>query len=89
MTMATRPHIAVQVIPFGQGAFAVMSGALILLSFPETDEPDSAYVESVLGLDTVEDEASVAALSAVWADSAVACPSPERSRAIIEAARDM
>jgi hypothetical protein len=86
--MTTRPNVTIQVIPFDFGAHGATSGPLILLSYPESDEPDSAYVESMAGGDTLEDAEGVETLSDVWNAIADAAPSPKKSAAIIRAVRD-
>jgi transcriptional regulator with XRE-family HTH domain len=88
VTMAALPHVTIQVIPFGVGAYGAMAGALSLLSFPEEDEPDSAYVESLVGLHTVENGKSVSALSAVWDGAAAMALSPRETVKMIRKLRD-
>lgn len=81
--MSRQPNITIQVVPFVAGAYGAMSGPLYLLSFPEEDERDAAYVESLIGMATVENDEDVAALSAVWdGAAAVALPTEESVRAI-------
>ncbi|TDQ01275.1 helix-turn-helix domain-containing protein [Labedaea rhizosphaerae] len=87
LAMAALPHVTVQVIPFDVGAYGAMSGPLVLLSFPEDDEPDSAYVESLIGMHTVENQVDVSALSAVWDGAAAMARSPEETITIIRALR--
>jgi transcriptional regulator with XRE-family HTH domain len=88
LTMAKLPNVTIQVVPFGFGAHGAMTGPWFLLSFPEPDEPDSAYTESVTGMDTVENPEDVAGLSDIWQAIAKAAPSPTRSAEIIKKARD-
>lgn len=88
LTMAKLPNVTIQVVPFGFGAHGTMTGPWFLLSFPEPDEPDSAYAESVTGMDTVENPADVAGLSDIWRAIADAAPSPTRSAEIIKKVRD-
>ena len=87
LTMAKRPNVTIQVVPFGSGAHGAMTGPWFLLTFPEPDEPDSAYAESVTGMDTVEKPEDVAALSDIWQAIAKAAPSPTRSAEIINKVR--
>jgi Domain of unknown function (DUF5753)/Helix-turn-helix domain len=82
------PHVTIQVIPSDFGAHGLMSGPLFLLSFPEDDEPHAAYVESLTGMETVEDREAAAALSDVWDEIAAGAPSPERSTEMIREIRD-
>jgi transcriptional regulator with XRE-family HTH domain len=81
------PNVTIQVTPLNLGAFGAYSGTMILLSYPEPDEPDSAYVESMAGGETVGDNESMAALSDVWKGIAAAAPSPDKSVKIIKAVR--
>jgi transcriptional regulator with XRE-family HTH domain len=83
LTAGRLPNVTIQVIPFTAGAYGAMSGPLWILTFPEDDEPDAAYVESLTGVATVEDEANVAALSAVWDGAAAAALSPTKSATFI------
>jgi transcriptional regulator with XRE-family HTH domain len=85
--MAKLPNVTIQVLPFDLCAPGPYVGMMILLSYPESDEPDSAYWESMASGETVEDNASVTALSDVWAAVAAAAPSPERSTKIIKVVR--
>lgn len=88
VTAGKLPNVTIQVIPFTAGAYGAMSGPLWILTFPEDDEPDAAYVESLTGVATVEDEANVAALSAVWDGAAAAALSPTASARFIRSVRN-
>lgn len=88
LAMAELPHVTIQVIPFDVGAHGALSGPLFILSFPEDDEPDSAYVESLAGMHTVEKPDLVSALSAVWDGAAGAALPPDESVTFIRSARD-
>jgi hypothetical protein len=88
LAMSSRPTVAIQVIPFGLGAYGAMSGPVTLLTFPEDDEPDTAYLEYVAGGESVEDVGDVAGLTAVWEDVAAAAPTVEESAEIIRSIRD-
>jgi transcriptional regulator with XRE-family HTH domain len=85
--MGELPNVTIQVLPLDLCASGPYSGTMILLSYPESDEPDSAYVESMAGGETVGDDESVTALSDVWNAIAAAAPSPQRSVKIIKAVR--
>jgi transcriptional regulator with XRE-family HTH domain len=81
-------NVTIQVVPKEFGAHGAMSGPLFILSFPEDDEPDAVYVESVLGIENVGKPSDVEALSTVWGEVAAAAPSPDRTAEIIQKARD-
>jgi transcriptional regulator with XRE-family HTH domain len=85
--MAKLPNVTIQVLPLDLCAAGPYSGTMILLNYPEPDEPDSAYVESMAGGETVSDDDSVAALARVWDAIAAAAPSSEKSLKIIRAVR--
>jgi transcriptional regulator with XRE-family HTH domain len=85
--MSRRPNITIQVVPFLAGAYGAMAGVLSLLSFPEEDEPDAAYMESLLGISTVENRDDVTALSAVWDGVAAVALSATKSVNAIRAAK--
>lgn len=82
------PNVTVQIVPFDYGAHGAMTGPLFLLSFPEEDDPDSVYAESVIGLDTVEKPEDVAGLADIWQAITDSAPSPAKSATIIKSARD-
>ncbi|KAA2255468.1 helix-turn-helix domain-containing protein [Solihabitans fulvus] len=88
LTAATLPNVTIQVVPFEFGAYGPMSGPITLLTFPEDDEPDAAYLEYVAGLETVEDPEDAVALSTTWNEIAAAVPSPDESAETIRAVRD-
>lgn len=47
--LARLAKVTVQVIPFGVGAHAAVSGAFAILQFPESEDPDAVYVETPAG----------------------------------------
>lgn len=87
LRMGQKPNITIQIIPFSFGAYGAI-GPVVLLSFPEKDEPDSLYLDGVTSMQTVVDPKDVAALSAVWNGVAAAAPSAERSAEIIQEVKD-
>ncbi|MBX6765607.1 MAG: helix-turn-helix domain-containing protein [Actinomadura rubrobrunea] len=48
-TMAERPKVTVQVLPYGAGEHAGLDGRFTILSFPDAADPDIAYVEGTMG----------------------------------------
>lgn len=87
LVMAAKPNVTIQILKMENGPYGAMAGPLLLLDFPEPDEPASAYVESMIGTDVVEKEVDVANLSAVWDGAAAMAASAEESVRIIEATR--
>ncbi|HEY3608711.1 MAG TPA: helix-turn-helix transcriptional regulator [Pseudonocardiaceae bacterium] len=88
LAMAEEPNITIQVVPFTFGAYGAMSGPITIFTFPEDGEPESAYLEYVTGGETLEDEADVSGLAAVWQEICAAAPAPEESARIIGAVLD-
>jgi hypothetical protein len=64
-----------------------MSGPLSLLSFPEEDEPDAGYVESLAGMSIVDEEHDVAVLTAMWDVATNAALPVDKSAETIRRAR--
>lgn len=86
LQVAEWPHITVQVLPFGAGAHAGMEGGFSVLSFTKGD-PDVGYAESPGGEVYVEAADQVRMLILLFERLAGACLSPEKSAALIAAAR--
>jgi transcriptional regulator with XRE-family HTH domain len=87
LEMTKRPNITIQVIPLDAGAYSPMAGPLILLRFPEEDEPEAAYVESLTGMAIVDNDEDVAMLGAVWDFAASVALPADKSARIIRKAR--
>jgi transcriptional regulator with XRE-family HTH domain len=58
---ASWPGVTLQVLPFGSGAHAGLSGPFSILEFPERTDPEVAYVESVAGVLYLEKQKEVRA----------------------------
>ncbi|GAA3047758.1 hypothetical protein GCM10020000_29920 [Streptomyces olivoverticillatus] len=46
---ASEPHMTLQVIPFSAGAHAGMPGSFVLMSFPDVEDPEIIYIDSMAG----------------------------------------
>jgi transcriptional regulator with XRE-family HTH domain len=46
---AERPNVTIQVLSYEMGAHAGLDGRFTLLSYPDPDDPDIAYVEGTMG----------------------------------------
>jgi len=57
--LAGRPNIAIQVIPFGSGAHAGMSGSFNIVQFSEPNDPDAVFVDLVAGQMFIEEPTEV------------------------------
>jgi hypothetical protein len=87
VTMAERPNVTIQVLPYGVGAYGAQAGSLQLLEFRDSDEPLTAYVEALTGLAPVEDE-DAEVLSAVWDDASGLALTAQDSVSLMRAVRD-
>lgn len=84
--MAELPNVTIQALPLdyqGPGPYV----GVLLLKYPEPNEPDSAHLESLAGIVAKDDAVSVALYSEIWEAVAAAAPSPKKSMRIIEAVR--
>jgi transcriptional regulator with XRE-family HTH domain len=61
LTMALRPSITMQVLPFDCGAHAGHGGPFAILEFPNRSDAEVAYVESVAGILYLEKDREVRA----------------------------
>jgi hypothetical protein len=81
-------NVTLRVIPFDSGSYGAHFGALVLLDYPEPDEPLSVYVESYNGTKVVEDKRAAGMLTAVWDHAAQFALSPEQTAQRIREVRD-
>jgi transcriptional regulator with XRE-family HTH domain len=47
--VAAEPNVTLQIIPFSAGAHPGMPGSFALLSFPDADDPELIYIDSMAG----------------------------------------
>ncbi len=52
-------HVALRIVPFSSGAHPAMSGAFVLMQFPEEDSPAFAYIENERGAVYQEDPGDI------------------------------
>jgi transcriptional regulator with XRE-family HTH domain len=84
------PSVTLQVMPFASGAHAGLNGPFSILEFPESGDPDVAYVESIAGPLYLEKDREVRACSEVFDLLRAVALSPAASADLIrEAARDL
>jgi len=87
LEVGTRPNVTIQIIPFTAGAYGAMSGPLSLFSFPEHDEPDVVYVESLAGMSLVDGDQDVISMAAVWNAALAAALPADKSAQMIRKVR--
>jgi hypothetical protein len=76
------------VLPNSLGTRVGMNGALVVLSYPDADDPDVLYTEAITGSMHVDDIEVVAEARAVLARLRSAALSPDESISFIEAIAD-
>lgn len=59
LQLADEPHITLQLIPFGTGAHAGMTGSFVHMDFPDAQDPELVYVDTPAGDLFPESEAEI------------------------------
>lgn len=82
----TAPNITLQVLPLTTGAHAGVDGSLLLMSFPEPNDPDLAYVEGYMGSVFLEKADDLARCTLAFDHLRATALSPDDSVTMIMAA---
>ena len=82
-----RPHVTLQLMPFGIGAHPGMSGAFTMLSFPEPSDPDICYVPYNSGNLFLEKPEELARVAVIFNHLRAAALSVNESRSAISRLR--
>lgn len=86
--IAERPHITIQVVPFGAGAHPGMEGPFLILSFPDQSDADVVYVDSTSSGVYLELESDVRRYTLMYDHLRAAALKPDDSITVIaDAAR--
>ncbi|MFI9012276.1 helix-turn-helix domain-containing protein [Actinosynnema sp. NPDC053489] len=88
LTVGAQENVTLRLASFDAGAYGAHFGALVLLDYPEPDEPLSVYVESYNGTRVVEDKRAVGMLTAIWEEAAQFALSREQTAQRIREVRD-
>lgn len=89
-TMAERPNVIIQVLPFRAGAHSGMEGAFCILRFAEEVDPDMTYVTMATGGVFQEKDEEMQRYSFIFDRLRQAALSPEESvKLIIDWAREL
>jgi transcriptional regulator with XRE-family HTH domain len=59
LQLMEEPHVTFQVIPFGKGAHAAMTGSFVHMDFPDRADPELVYVDTPAGDLFLESEAEI------------------------------
>jgi transcriptional regulator with XRE-family HTH domain len=88
LAMSETSNVTVQILPFTAGAYETMAGPLLVLSYPEADEPESVHMDLHTGSITVEAEDDVRRFTAAWLEVRQLCLPADESRRFIREVRD-
>jgi transcriptional regulator with XRE-family HTH domain len=73
---AEKPHVTVQVIPFGVGAYGTMNGSCIILDYPDAAAIPEVYLEYPAGGDWVDNVEDVKRFTTMFDDVSELALSP-------------
>ncbi len=85
LAAAAEPHVTLQVIPFGVGSHPGMLGSFVLMNFPDVDDPEIVYIDSMAGDLFLEAEADVRRYSSIFDNLRAVALSPNDSASLIAA----
>jgi hypothetical protein len=89
LSVGKQDNVTLQIVPYPAGAYATMSGPVILLGFDDELDPDLAYLEYAGGGETVDNQRDVQAFLDTFEDaSRNQALSSEESAKLIRAALD-
>ncbi|MFG2989920.1 helix-turn-helix domain-containing protein [Streptomyces sp. NPDC048257] len=83
LTMAERPNVTVQILPYSRGAHSGMFGPYVLLSFPQLASLDLVLTEAPTGNIWMEREPEVACYQTLFDDARMAALPSTESLALI------
>jgi transcriptional regulator with XRE-family HTH domain len=87
---AAKPYVTLQVLPFSCGAHAAHAGGFSILEFPDRNDSEVAYVESVAGMIVMEKDREVRARAEVFDRLRAAALAPGASTELIaQVAREL
>ncbi|MGW8526176.1 DUF5753 domain-containing protein [Nocardiopsis sp. NPDC055824] len=72
ISMATRPNIAIQVLPFSAGMHAANLGSFQIMEFPEPSDPTIGYAETPTSTLYVESSDEIRQYDAMWREASSA-----------------
>ncbi|MFC0114719.1 Scr1 family TA system antitoxin-like transcriptional regulator [Kibdelosporangium aridum] len=89
LTVARKPNVTIQVVPFAAGAVGPMTSPVIILEFDDDPEnPHSVYLEHAAGGESIDDQTDVSRFLALFDDVRASALSPAKSTDAIRAVLD-
>lgn len=79
LVFAERPNITIQIVPFGVGAYGLMSGSVAILDYPEPDSSPGVYLEYPAGGAWLENAEDVRTFTTMFEDTASAALTPDET----------
>jgi transcriptional regulator with XRE-family HTH domain len=83
LTLAERPNITLQVIPYTAGGYGTMNGSFIIVDYPEPDAVPGVYLEYPAGGAWVDNEADVQRFTTTFDQAAARALSPTDTTGLI------
>lgn len=84
LSLATRPHVTLQIVRFAVGAYGTMQGAATILDYPEPGEVPGVYLEYPAGGAWVDDAEDVSRFTAMFDDVSQLAMSPADTSDLIQ-----
>jgi hypothetical protein len=90
LVVGVRPHITLQVVPFGAGSYGTMSGSSWIIGYPDADDPPGVYLEYPAGGAWVENVGDVQRFITMFDDAAqLALTPPDTADLIREQMKEL
>ncbi|QMU74365.1 helix-turn-helix domain-containing protein [Streptacidiphilus sp. P02-A3a] len=83
LSAMAEPYLTLQVIPFGAGSHPGMPGSFALISFPDADDPEIVYIDSMAGDMFLESGADVNRYGLIFDTLRAVALSPDDSASLI------
>jgi hypothetical protein len=83
LTVADRPNITLQVVPFIAGGYGTMNGSFIIVDYPEPDDVPGVYLEYPAGGAWVDDEKDVQRFTTTFDQATAQALSPADTTKLI------
>ncbi|MPZ65141.1 MAG: helix-turn-helix domain-containing protein [Pseudonocardiaceae bacterium] len=84
VTVASRPNVTIQVLPFAAGAHAAMGSSFVYLRLADPPDAETVYLEDLTSSDYVNSPTHVAGYYEVFGMLAQTALDPDKSAALIE-----
>jgi hypothetical protein len=85
VSMSQEDHVTIQVIEEMAGAYGAMSGPVTILGFDDPEDPDSVYLEHLVGGEWVDEREDIEKFKGIFADASAQALPPAESVALIRA----